>query len=431
MPYHWDELGAYIAPTHWLLHGSLLRVLPGLHPPYVFFGHPPGLYLSLALLYRVLGETIWVSHSFALAFAFLALYFTYRLALHLFDQTTGLLSTAFLFFTPLFFAQSAMVLGDIPVTAFGVMTVYHFLAGNYRMYVLSALCLVLFKETGLAVIIAVLVYQLLNVRQQPGRVSNAIRYAMPLFVALLFFLAQLATTGSLLPNPYFASHPLLDPSGTKVSRVGSWMLLRQGRWLPSVLTVMALGLFRRVFWRREFELFSTILGFFLVTFSVAYFIPRYILPTLPYLCIVSAWSITLLARGRFWLQLALGAPIIALSLAHFYCGGKGQHSFENNMEYIDVVNSHREAASYLEKHCADKRILTSWPLSAALTQPYLGYVEQALTVVGASEEYDVLAYTPQGSPEGKRFRKMIKARKLPLIRRFERKGKFVALYEGH
>ena len=38
LPYHWDELGAYIMPTHWLAHGSLLRIIPGLHLPDMFFG---------------------------------------------------------------------------------------------------------------------------------------------------------------------------------------------------------------------------------------------------------------------------------------------------------------------------------------------------------------------------------------------------------
>lgn len=32
LPYHWDEMGAYITPSFWLSRGSLLRVMPGLHP---------------------------------------------------------------------------------------------------------------------------------------------------------------------------------------------------------------------------------------------------------------------------------------------------------------------------------------------------------------------------------------------------------------
>jgi hypothetical protein len=51
-PYHWDEMGAYFAPSDWLSERSLLDVLPGRHPAGTFFGHPPLLYLTVAALFK-------------------------------------------------------------------------------------------------------------------------------------------------------------------------------------------------------------------------------------------------------------------------------------------------------------------------------------------------------------------------------------------
>src|SRR5262245_45501511 len=47
LPYHWDEIG-YASSTHWLISEGLWRILPGTYPPTTFFGHPPGLFFSLA-----------------------------------------------------------------------------------------------------------------------------------------------------------------------------------------------------------------------------------------------------------------------------------------------------------------------------------------------------------------------------------------------
>ncbi len=42
---------------------------------------------------------------------------------------------------------------------------------------------------------------------------------------------------------------------------------------------------------------------------------------------------------------------------------------------------HREAESYLESHYPKARVLTAWPASAEISQPYLGYVAHPLQVL--------------------------------------------------
>src|SRR6516165_6711847 len=126
LPFYWDEF-AYIKPSHWLAGQPLWRVLPGTHPPGRFFGHPPALYVIYGTQFKLFGDTRWVPHAVAVLFAFCGVWFTYRLGASLDGRMSGALAAAFLFFSPMYFAHSAMALADVPVAGLGVMTVYFLL----------------------------------------------------------------------------------------------------------------------------------------------------------------------------------------------------------------------------------------------------------------------------------------------------------------
>ena len=133
-PYYWDEM-SWARAAHWLWEGSLRQALPGSYPPAMFFGHPPGLHVTLAALWKLTGDSdLGVAHGVALVFAVAAVCFTYRLGRLLYDTATGLLAALFLFLSPIFFAQSGMFLGDVPVTALGTMSVYYALRDRYGAY---------------------------------------------------------------------------------------------------------------------------------------------------------------------------------------------------------------------------------------------------------------------------------------------------------
>ena len=93
-PFYWDEMGAYIEPSHWLAQGSLMRTLPGLHPDGMFFGHPPLLYTLVALAFKLFNGFLRPAHAIAVGFAFLGCYFTYRLGSLLYGWIVGMTAAA-------------------------------------------------------------------------------------------------------------------------------------------------------------------------------------------------------------------------------------------------------------------------------------------------------------------------------------------------
>lgn len=359
LPYHWDEM-AYIESAHQLTEKSFIYALPGHHPPQVFWGHPPGLFFFLSALYLMFGYSVWISHLLALCFAILGIFYTYRLTGILTDRWTGILAGLFLFMTLIYFAQSSMVLPGIPVAAVGVMCICFVLQERWFAYSVAALLLVLLKETALAFVVPVLIYILwVQMQGSPCR-SCIIACIIPLMAMALFFVLQKATTGQFITNHYFDSHELfsLNPTHIGVSfiKVCGWIGGAQYRWAATGIISGAFVLRFNVFWRKEFLLFLLIGGCFVTVFSVIYVLPRYLMPILPLLFVVAACSIqSLFIRARS--RMLVGILILLLFVTGFSNSSVGRDSYSEDMQFVDVVQTQLEAASYIQQQFSDSQII--------------------------------------------------------------------------
>jgi hypothetical protein len=108
--------------------------------------------------------------------------------------------------------------------------------------------------------------------------------------------------------------------------------------------------------------------------------------------------------------------------------------WEENLAYRDFVLLHRDAARFLEENYPEARVLTSWPATDELRNPYYGYTSRPLKVVPVENflreeleraaarkpEYDVaLLYSTHGGLELEEAARLLGgARRLP--RRAER-----------
>ncbi len=104
---------------------------------------------------------------------------------------------------------------------------------------------------------------------------------------------------------------------------------------------------------------------------------RYMIPAIP---LVVLLSVNVLRRyaphWKWWVAGCAAAFVAALLLNPPWF-----ISPEDNLTWTSFVHMHQEAASYVEKHYADDRILTAWPASDELNRPFLGYVARPLTIV--------------------------------------------------
>jgi len=104
---------------------------------------------------------------------------------------------------------------------------------------------------------------------------------------------------------------------------------------------------------------------------------RYMVPVIPFVIIICVS--TLYRRVRewpAWVAVAAFAFVLALVI-----NPPWRIAPEDNLAYSDFVRLHKQAATLIEKHYPEDRILTAWPASDELNRPFLGYVRKPLTVV--------------------------------------------------
>jgi len=446
LPYHWDELEAYVRPAHYLAQEGLWRIVPGTYPdtpeyePAIgrenpeetFFGHPPGLYFSLALLYKLITESVWISHLFAIAFAFLGVYYTYRLGSFLFDRVAGLFAALFLFCTPLYFAQAGLVLGDLPITALGVMSVYYALRERYGVFLLCSVYMVLVKETSVAILAALWLYVFWAQRKQPNFKRKLVFHSIPILILGLFFLWQRLATGSVFPNPYMDYNRVFYFDWSHASWVIRWTLIEQYRWVLCGLVAVHFLVCRRRAWKKEYVLFALIGLSYTGAFCFLFFMTRYILPFLPFLCLAGAAAIAALTRNR-WVQTAVTTIIMIAFGTKFYGNSIGYSNYGEDLQYTDMIAIHQEACHYIENNFENPNIVTLYPVSLMLREPYLGYVKRAIPVVSHQQEFDVMVYVKHHSAQSPRYnheplQEIIAANRCRLVKTIEKNGKSIQIY---
>ena len=165
---------------------------------------------------------------------------------------------------------------------------------------------------------------------------------------------------------------------------------------------------------------------------------RYMLPVLP--LVVLVWVSTLWRRVPAW-PLAV-ALVCAAFLYRAEVNPPYSFPWEENLAYRDFVLLHRDAARFLEEKHADARVLTTWPATDELRNPYYGYAGRAFRVLPVENflpetlkqaaqrksEYDVaLLYSTHGGAGLEEAARLLGGR---VVFRGEREGQWVAVLDA-
>ena len=431
-PYYWDEM-AWAGAAHWLWETQLVRALPGASSPTTFFGHPPGLHLILAAVWKLTGPSISIAHGVALAFALLGVWSTYLLGRTLYGSATGFLAALFLFLSPIYFAQSGMFLGDVPVAALGVLSANFAVRDRYRAYLVSATAMVLIKETGMAVVVAIAAYKcLLADSDRPTAMRRLLRYGAPLVASGLFMAWQKFMTGHFFWIFDFDVR-LIDVGRAlgwpKLVRVTQWLFVRQQRYVFTILMLLAFLTHRHCRRRTEWWFLALVVVASGYSFWFLYFLPRYLLPVLPYIYLAGTRSLLTLVTRPY---LRWGAALSLLALAVW---SLTTQPFEGNAEfsprYREVVKLHLAASEFIASELPGRRVATTWPHTVELTRPYVGYVRRPVPVVAlaAADPDDVILLSVPGTHHHLRtLQAEAERHRWRLIRSFQHGESLVALF---
>jgi len=374
LPFFWDELGYYIPAALDLYREGAW--VPRTTVPNV---HPPGLQVYLAAAWRWTGYSIPATRSAMLFVAAGAATGVYLLALRLCGRPScAQLAVAFLLASPLVYTQAMMAQLDLPAALFTVLALLAFLSNRIRASAVLSVLLVLIRETGI-VVPFVLALWLLRERS----IRPALWYLLPA-VALGGWLVVLkSATGHWFGdreftayNVWYALHPVRVALATGRRLV--FLLCENFHWIGWLAIGFA---WRRVGFTssRDWHVTGTVFTVQLIALSLVggAVLERYLLPVLPlmFAATAAAWMNCLVR----WRAVGLSAMLAGLVASHFW-GPPYPHPLENNLEMIDFVRVHQDAAAFLDAHYPEATVTTAWPLSAALRREDYGYVSRPLRV---------------------------------------------------
>ena len=433
-PAYWDEM-AWLGQADSLWRRGLITAIPGLRPAAAFWGHPPGLHFILAALGTAFGVSVPVAHALIGIFAAIGVCATYLLARHLYDSATGWLAAAVLLLSPLYFAQSGMFLADVPVAALGTLAIYFVLTDRFRHYVICASCMVLLKETAIALVVALLLYRFLIMRpMRQARLGEVAKYCIPLIVIGAFAVLQRITTGKFFII-YDFEFKLFELTPGLIRRqfqlITRWIFLEQYRWVFTALIALNLLVNEQARRRRELWLFVLVVVLSGYSFSILYFLPRYLLPVLPLFYIFAVRSVIELAQ-RPSFQFAGAAALLGMSVWSLTADPMRANG-EQSLRYLGVVSMNKAAVDRIASEFPEARVLTTWPHTAEMAKPLQGYVKRPIATkpfrsVADLAESNIILVSQPSSADALGLRELARSSAWRLIMRREQEGAWTELY---
>ena len=413
-PFHWDAL------THvrYSLHISEKNIYPN---------RPSLLFFYLALLYRLFGFSIPLTHISIILISTSVLFFTYKLASYLFNNTIALGSILFLFFSPLFFSQSGIINQSMPVTLMTLLCVYYFFKKRFLLYGLFFILACLTKENALLIFIPIFAVALMGEETGRKKIIILMKAMIPLLIIITF--------GMVVFHGREFSHLIyyweLVDSGSflrTLSRIKEvfFDFLNMNVLVLYCLCLSALYLVKKKMMKNKHRGNIKTISLFLCVYIISFlfffgfyprFLPRHWLPVYPYMAIMTSY---LLVRNFVKKNVLYYLIMFTTIIFSFYLCYKPLLSnaptgsgavMERNMSYLNIVKSHKMAAEYIEKKYPGRIIATFWPMRRELRHPQLGYVKTTIKTRDLSfkffglpidnvlnlapDNFDFILYSPQ------------------------------------
>ncbi len=481
LPYFWDEAGYYIpAALDFYRHGRLIPRLT------LASGHTPLVMVYLSLLWRLFGFSTLVTRAGMLLIAAAAVLGAYLLGRRVAGWKVGFWSALLLAIEPLFFAQSSLAFLDLAAACFTAWAILFLIEERFWGFALVASLAVLSKET--AVVMLPVMWAFLIFRRKGIGLRAWCPALAPLLPLIIWAGYYHHETGFWTGNPQYLQYNLysaLTPLHILRSLLARlYEIFVQGfNW---VLTLGALGslagLRRRASTLLQgkaaqsaplFRVLSSRFGdfvFLAVGLMIVYvlmlglvggaILSRYMLPVFPVFYILAIALISELPGKTAW---ALYGVTTICFTAAWFINPPYPFPYEDNLAYADFIRLHQRAASFLDALPGEPVILTAWPATDELKQPFLGYVQRPLRVATVDDftpfdlknppHFDVLylysrkwnpphnlllvitplrrflerfyGYQPPVSPAALADRFHLK-----LLRKFERRGQWVRIYSA-
>ena len=261
-------------------------------PEEIDSGHPPAFGMYLALMWKIFGRTLSVSHLAMLPFLLGIIFFASRIGEFLGGARFSSFFLLLLYADPTLAAQAVLISPDLLLVLGFLAGLYGIFRGKALLIMASALLLAMISTRGMMVVVALYLFDLLRSRL-PGAPDDGLPFlkatmqkTWPRVPAGLFALAFLSchytATGWIGYHPHSPWAPTferVDFSGFLFNTgILGWRLLDYGRlFLWIVLFALLLRKFRRHRFDYRSLQFLLLLGITLIVLSPSLLLHKYLL----------------------------------------------------------------------------------------------------------------------------------------------------------
>lgn len=433
LPYFWDEAGYYIPAARdlWLT-GTLI---PHSTPSNA---HPPLVMAYLSFIWQVAGFSPMVTRTAMVLVAAFTLTGLFRLAEGVANFEIAAASTLCVAIYPVFFVQSSLAQLDLAAAGAIFWGLRAYFREHWAIAIIWFSLAALAKETAILIPTALFLWELAGwlLRRWkawpedlfvPWRGWKSLMLVVSAIPLAAWYAYHYSRTGHVFGNPEFFRYNV--QATMSPLRIVLALLMRlwqmfgyMNLWLLTAAAVLAM-------WRpplidrhssqsiprdrislRVQLAFLAIAAFYAVAMAIVggAVLARYMIPVMPLVVILLVS--TLRRRIRMW-RWIVALTVVAFGVALFVNPPYG-FTLEDNLAYRDYILLHREAEHLLEIRYPGARILTAWPASDEISQPFLGYVsrpfhvarlenfsqEQLMTVAGRHDVDVALIFSTKYRP---------------------------------
>lgn len=463
IPFWWDSAGYVTAGSNYLLQNNFPSLTLGETGRTI--AHPPLMMFILAFSWKIFGQSLLVAHIVNLAFASILILFTYKLGSLLSgDKFTAILigffSSLLLLFTPLFYAQLGIVYLDIATVSLAAPTIYFFCQKKFRLYFLFATLMLLIKETSLSVIGGLVIAQIIILRSEINLKKHKLLVLQKIFligspflVIIAWWIYHWSVMGWFFVVFEREGLPFkMVPS--QIWNTFTFAFFSQYRFLLTIPIAIIIFFKQKTFFAPNVITLMSVIGAVLVFFGITEFLARYIMLTIPLIYLLFFYSLSQIIQTKSWSQTLIVFSLISLVICGlFYTSWNDKKAInswyfpplEDNLEYLDIISVSNQINNYLVQKHPNAHIVTSFPNTYMLTEPYQGYVKKPLNVTNCrnyESAPDNNAASPTDktgdkvdflifhffSPEQFRCMQIVEEKNFGKALRFEKNGKFMILY---
>lgn len=378
-PFSWDEAWSYyLAILKMAETGPTL--LPGSIDIGNSRGHPLLFYFIMSSWIKLTPDIIWLKRIVPLLISVLVLLSFHRLVARHINLIAANLATPLLSVQSLFVAQASLILPEMLLTLFLILSLNSFLSGRYGLFAVWASLMVLTKETGVfftGVFGLIYLVENRNLYKEPKFWTNGMIMAIPLAVYGIFLILHTRAYGA----PFFNEHLeyVVNESGrmrSKLRSATSNLATRYGRNTLSAVALVSLIVLaarRQKTENARFLVVSMVLILSLIGFSIInFFTHRYILPVMPlFIAVCISFAVSAFQKRKL---LVYALTVVVFTTTLIYSVTK-MGKIDNDMGYSQYLKVHKELVHWCETNDKyESGIAAGYNMVLALRDSFNGYL---------------------------------------------------------